>query len=200
MQRDQNNFTLVLASSSPYRARLLQRLQVPFKAIAANIDERPQQNETPISLVKRLSEQKAQVVANKHQHDWVIGSDQVAVCEGQIIGKPVNHENAIQQLKAFSGKTVEFLTGIAITNKSLQKLHYKLSSTSVVFRPLSLEMIESYLQKDQPYDCAGSFKVESLGILLFEKIISLDPTCLEGLPLITLCELFAIEGINLLDC
>ena len=193
------DLSLILASSSPYRARLLQRLQVPFTAIAANVDENPLKDELPQALVQRLSESKAQLISQRHPDSWVIGSDQVAVCDGKIIGKPGNHENAVRQLTSFSNKTVEFMTGIAIAHHNKKILRFKQSSTFVVFKSLSFKVINSYLLKDKPYDCAGSFKVESLGILLFEKILSEDPTCLEGLPLITLCELMAQEGIDLLE-
>ena len=127
----------------------------------------------------------------------MIGSDQVAVCEDNIIGKPGNHQNACEQLSRFSGKQVDFHTGLALINQNLKQAYYHCETVQVHFKPLNSQVINNYLKKDTPYDCAGSFKVESLGVVLFEKVISEDPTALEGLPLIALCRLFEKAGVSI---
>lgn len=189
---------IILASSSKYRANLLSRLNIPFSCIAPNIDESPLIDEAPNELVKRLSVQKAKTVSKISDNAIVIGSDQVAVFNGKIIGKPDNFNNAFSQLKEFSGKQIEFLTGIAVINCKTQTLKYEPSVVKVKFRLLSDKEIKKYLRADQPYDCAGGFKVESLGIALFEYIESSDPTSLKGLPLITLCSMLKAEGISII--
>lgn len=187
---------LILASSSRYRQALLHRLQLPFTAISPDIDETVIAGETPTQLVERLSIAKAQAILNQHPDAIVIGSDQVSVNAGKILGKPGSIDNAVAQLRAASGKTVQFLTGLAVlknTQKNIQKntdnntqVFYKLVTTTVHFRDLSDTEITAYIAADQPLDCAGSFKSESLGITLFDRIESNDPTALEGLPLIQL--------------
>ncbi len=199
MNNDANSFQLILASSSTYRKKLLTRLNVPFTTKSPNINESKLASETPQEYVKRLSIEKAQVIAKEHPSHYVIGSDQTAVFQHQIIGKPLNFENAKQQLKSFSNQTVIFLTGICIVKQAEDLCLYSESQTQAIFRKLSDEEIQNYLKLDQPYDCAGSFKVESLGITLFKQVISQDPTCLEGLPLIHLCQLFSKAGINILN-
>jgi len=180
---------LILASASTYRGRLLKRLRIPFQQVAANIDETPFAEEPPLSLVKRLSAEKAKKVAESHPEAWIIGSDQIALFDGQIIGKPGSHENAVKQLERFSNNRVEFVTGVCIYQLASHRLLYEASKVQVDFNKLSSDLIENYLQADQPYDCAGSFKIESLGVCLFKKVVSEDPTALEGLPLISLCRM-----------
>lgn len=192
-----NNTKLILASSSQYRAKLLQRLRVPFEQVAANIDESQRPDEAPLALVERLSTQKAEVVANSTPDAWVIGSDQIALFNGTVIGKPGNHHKAVQQLQSFSGNLVEFITGVCLFHMKTSRRYYAHSTVSVYFKTLTDAQIESYLKADTPYDCAGSFKVESLGVCLFDKVVSEDPTSLEGLPLISLCKLFSQAGITL---
>jgi len=180
---------LILASSSKYRRALLKRLNVPFECISPQIDETPKEHETPHQLVKRLSLAKANVIAATNSDAIVIGSDQIAIFENRIIGKPGSFDGAFNQLKQFSGNPLKFITGVAIVcaKEGLEKYEY--SEVTVKFRALSDKEIKAYLIADQPYDCAGSFKVESLGISLFEFIQSDDPTSLEGLPLIIVSRL-----------
>jgi len=189
---------IVLASTSPYRRALLERLSLPFEIAAPDADETPQENENPHELVARLSEAKARAIAAQFPNALVIGSDQVAVLNQQILGKPGNHENAIQQLRAASGNRVDFLTGLCLLNTRTQNCHVKVVPYSVVFRTLSNAQIEQYLLKDKPYNCAGSFKSEGLGICLFEKMEGDDPNALIGLPLIELTNMLALEGLEVL--
>jgi len=190
---------LILASGSKYKQALLQRLHIPFNAIAADIDESPLSNETAKELAKRLSIAKAQVIAEQHPESWIIGCDQVASCNMQFLNKPDNKDNAIRQLELCSNQEVVFTTGVSLYRHQDQSLNYDSNTVTVKFRELSLPEIESYLDKDKPYDCAGSFKVESLGITLFEWVKSDDPTSLEGLPLITVCRLLRKAGIEQLN-
>ena len=189
---------LVLASTSPYRRTLLERLGLPFETAAPNADESPLENETPSAIVTRLAEAKARAVASQFTDALIIGSDQVAVLDKQILGKPGNHENAVRQLQAASGQRVDFLTGLCLLNTQTQHCHVEVVPFSVVFRPLSDAQIEQYLLKDKPYNCAGSFKSEGLGISLFEKMEGDDPNALIGLPLIALITMLAREGIDVL--
>ena len=186
---------LILASSSKYRANLLKRLISNFKIVAPQIDETQFDNELPQDYVKRLSIEKARTVAKDYPASWVIGSDQIAEFDGLILGKPGNIQKAQQQLLSFSGKQVFFRTGVSIINVSSNTCYYKESITRVYFKQLNEKTIIRYLELDQPYDCAGSFKIESRGVVLFEKIHSDDPTALEGLPLIELCQLFEKCGL-----
>ena len=190
---------LILGSSSPFRAELLAKLGLPFITASPDIDERPIDGETPEQLVKRLSEQKALAIATQHQSAVIIGSDQVAILDGQILGKPGNHENAVKQLTASSGKTVRFLTGLALYNAETKKMQSIVEPFEVSFKHLSVEQIEFYLQQEQPYQCAGSFKSEGFGISLFSKLSGDDPNSLIGLPLIKLIQLLAAEGIEVLQ-
>ncbi|MCF6338411.1 MAG: Maf-like protein [Gammaproteobacteria bacterium] len=189
---------LVLASTSPFRRALLKRLGLAFETVAPDIDETPLENETPNALVARLSEAKARAVATPFSDALIIGSDQVAVLDDQILGKPDNHENAIQQLQAASGRRVNFLTGLCLLNSRTGSCHVTVVPFSVVFRPLSETQIEQYLLREKPYQCAGSFKSEGLGISLFEKMEGDDPNALIGLPLIELTTLLATEGMDVL--
>ncbi len=189
---------LVLASTSPYRRTLLGRLGLPFETAAPDVDESPLENETPHELVARLSEAKARAVAAQYSNALIIGSDQVAVLDKQILGKPGNHENAVQQLQAASGNKVDFLTGLCLLNSQTQNSHVKVVPFSVVFRSLNDAQIEQYLLRDKPYNCAGSFKSEGLGISLFKKMEGDDPNALIGLPLIELTSMLALEGVDVL--
>jgi len=189
---------LVLASSSPFRKALLSRLQTNFECFSPDIDETVMNSENAQSLVKRLSLAKAEEVAKHYKDALIIGSDQVAVFGERILGKPGNHQKAIQQLQLFSGKTVEFYTGLSLFNASNGQHQYHQDTTVVNFRSLTRKMIESYLLKDEPYQCAGSFRSEGLGCALFTSIESTDPNALIGLPLIKLSEFLRIEGYDLL--
>ncbi|TXS89064.1 septum formation inhibitor Maf [Parahaliea maris] len=183
---------LILASTSPYRQRLLERLQIPFRCESPNTDETPLPGEAPAPLAARLAQAKAAAVAARHPEALVIGSDQVASLEGALLGKPGSHLQAVAQLEACSGKTLHFYTAVCLLGPGIDKTHTE--PFTVDFRALEREEIENYLRKDTPYDCAGSFKWESLGVALFERLTGNDPTSLEGLPLIALCRLLAESG------
>ena len=190
--------TLVLASTSPYRRELLNRLGLPFVTASPDVDETMGDGETPEQLVKRLAESKARAVAESHQDALIIGSDQVAVLDNQILGKPGNHGNAVQQLSNASGKKVLFLTGLCLLNTKTGNTQINVDKFSVEFRQLTRSQIENYLQREQPYDCAGSFKSEGLGISLFKKMEGDDPNALIGLSLITLIDMLSAEEIDVL--
>jgi len=190
--------TLVLGSTSPFRKEILAKLNLPFKCAKPNIDETALVNETPQALVKRLAIEKAQAVANEFTTALIIGSDQVAVCNGDILGKPHTFENGVKQLTKFSGKAVTFYTGLCVLN-SEKKTHKALVEPFVVhFNKLSQAEIENYLKTEQPYNCAGSFKSEGLGICLFKKLEGDDPNTLIGLPLIKLVSLLKDHGVDVL--
>ena len=187
--------TLILASSSPYRQQLLQRLGVPFVAIAPNLDESPLPGETPQNLTLRLAQAKAQAIASLHPNAWVIGSDQSADLNGHIIGKPGSHPAALAQLKQMQGQVVVFHTSLCLIAQGFcETIHVP---TAVQFRNLPEQVLDQYLRLEQPYDCAGSAKSEGMGIILLEKIESEDPTALIGLPLIALTSLLLQAGIPL---
>lgn len=187
--------TLILASSSPYRQQLLQRLGVPFVAIAPNLDESPLPSETPKNLTLRLAQAKAQAIASLHPNAWVIGSDQSADLNGHIIGKPGSHAAALAQLKQMQGQVVVFHTSLCLIGQNFcETIHVP---TTVQFRNLPEQVLDQYLRLEQPYDCAGSAKSEGMGIILLEKIESQDPTALIGLPLIALTSLLLQAGIPL---
>jgi 7-methyl-GTP pyrophosphatase len=189
---------LVLASTSPFRRTLLQRLGLPFETAAPDVDESRLENESPTALVTRLAEAKARVIAPQFSDALIIGSDQVAVLDDQVLGKPGNHQNAVQQLRAASGRQVSFLTGLCLLNTQTQKCHVTMVPFSVVFRTLSEQQIEQYLLQEEPYNCAGSFKSEGLGICLFEKMLGDDPNALIGLPLIELTTMLTTEDMHVL--
>jgi len=189
---------LVLASTSPFRKELLQRLDIPFDTASPDIDESAQSGETPEQLVTRLSEQKARAVAKQFPEALVIGSDQVATLDGNIIGKPGNHDNAVKQLKNASGRKVVFYTGLCLLNTKTGIVQIEVVPFNVTFRKLTDQQINNYLRKEQPYSCAGSFKSEGLGIALFEKLEGDDPNALIGLPLIRLTYMLNKEDINII--
>lgn len=190
---------LVLASSSPYRKDLLRRLAIPFTAYAPEIDESPRPGEPPAALVLRLARAKAEALQARHPASLIIGSDQVAVCGGRLIFKPVGPEAAFAQLQSLSGQQVEFLTALALLNARSGRLQLDCVPYRVQFRTLERAQISNYLQAERPFDCAGSFKSEGLGIALFRKMEGGDPTALIGLPLIRLVAMLANEGIDVLD-
>lgn len=191
--------TLLLASSSIYRRELLTRLQLPFICHSPDIDESPLPNETPRALVERLAVSKARALAQNYPEHIIIGSDQVAVLDQQIIGKPLHAEGAFKQLHAASGRSVTFLTALAVidTRKTSNTLREQVACVpfTVHFRTLSDAQILRYIDKEQPFDCAGSFKSEGLGVSLFQAIEGTDATSLVGLPLIRLCDMLNTCGI-----
>lgn len=186
---------LLLASSSVYRRDLLSRLRLPFTCSSPDINESHQTGESAIDLVKRLSLEKAQALTSSHPKHLIIGSDQVAVLDGQIIGKPHTFDKARQQLLNASGASVSFLTGLTLLNS--QTGHYQTDCIpfTVHMRKLTPEQIERYLLAEEPYDCAGSFKAEGLGVSLFQRTEGEDATSLVGLPLIRLVDMLMAEGV-----
>ncbi|MDH5394151.1 MAG: Maf family nucleotide pyrophosphatase [Gammaproteobacteria bacterium] len=189
---------LVLGSSSPFRKQLLQQLDIEFITDSPDIDETPLKNESVEAMVLRLSVEKAREIAKRHTDSLVIGSDQSALLNGMILHKPGNHETAVAQLSSASGQTVVFQTGLCLYNSNNDTFQSKLVPFSVTFRSLTPSMIENYLRKEQPYNCAGSFKSEGLGIALFEKMQGNDPSALIGLPLIELINMLNHEGVSVL--
>ncbi len=189
---------IILASTSRYRKRLLERLQIAFRCIAPEVDETPLPGEVPSALAVRLALTKARSIATIYPDAVVIGSDQVATIEGRIIGKPGSLESARAQLRHSSGRTMQFYTAVSIVSQSQRLERFHVESTTVHFRTLNENQIDDYLNKEQPYDCAGSFMIEGLGIALFEGISGDDPTALEGLPLIKLTELLGEAGMGIL--
>ncbi|MFZ1342562.1 Maf family protein [Thiothrix eikelboomii] len=186
--------TLVLASSSSYRRELLTRLQLPFVTAAPDIDESRLADESAQAMVARLAWQKAAALATQYPQALIIGSDQCAVLGEQILGKPLTHEQARQQLQASSGRIVEFLTGLCLLDSQTQSFQLEVIPFQVEFRELQAAEIENYLLREQPYDCAGSFKSEGLGISLFKRMHGDDPTALIGLPLIRLAAMLRKQG------
>lgn len=187
---------LLLASSSPYRRQLLDRLGISYTALSPDIDESPAAGERGADLAARLGLAKARKIAEDHPSAAVIGSDQVAMLGDQILTKPGCRARARKQLRAASGRSVVFYTAVSICVGSDTRSH--VDTTRVIFRALSTREIDSYLDKEQPYDCAGSFKAEGLGIALFERITSEDPTALQGLPLIWVAGHLMQLGVPLL--
>lgn len=189
---------LVLASSSPWRRELLQRLQIPFTVDEPEIDETTHDGEHPKELVERLAIAKAKVVAQRHADSLVIGADQVAVHDNDIVGKPHTHDKAVEQLRQASGKKIVLYTGLALLNSATGSLQSGVIPYTVQFRQLTDEQIESYLQKEKPYKCAGSVKSEGLGIALLERFEGDDPNTLIGLPLIPLIRMLEQEGVRVI--
>lgn len=186
---------LILGSSSPYRKILLERFRLDFTTESPEIDERPLADETPEELVLRLSLEKAKSIAKNQDNTLIIGSDQCSILDGVIRGKPGNHENAVKQLSESSGKRVSFLTGLCLYDSEDHSWQLDLIPFHVDFRELSDKEIENYLLADKPYNCAGSFKSEGLGISLFKRMQGNDPTALIGLPLIRLSEMLRNKGV-----
>ncbi|HLR14055.1 MAG TPA: Maf family nucleotide pyrophosphatase [Burkholderiaceae bacterium] len=185
---------LVLASGSPYRKALLTRLGLPFSTVAPDIDETPAPGESPLALSRRLAREKALAVSAQHPEAVVIGSDQVATWNGEPIGKPGSFERAHQQLTALSGQTVVFHTAICVSHPGGNEVIDV--PTHCEFRALSPEEITRYLEREAPYDTAGSAKAESLGIALMAGMRSNDPTAIIGLPLIELCRMLRAAGLD----
>ncbi len=188
---------LVLGSTSPFRKALLEKLGIPFCTDTPNTNEARQPGESPTDLVLRLAEAKAREVANRHPAAMIIGSDQVACVDGEILGKPGNRENAIAQLTAAAGKTVTFYTGLCLYNSANEQTQTGVEPFTVHFRNLTPGQIERYVDLEQPFNCAGSFKSEGFGITLFSALEGRDPNSLIGLPLILLVEMLADQGITL---
>ena len=187
---------LVLGSTSIYRRELLSRLRLEFSVTPPEVDEAPQAGERPAELARRLAEAKAQAVARLHPAAVVIGSDQVADLDGEPLGKPGNHANAVAQLRRMSGRTVIFQTALTVMCLDSGFAQHDLAPVRVRFRTLDLAEIETYLRLEQPYDCAGSAKSEGLGIALLDSIESDDPTALVGLPLIRTCRMLRAAGLR----
>ena len=194
---------LILASSSPFRKAILEKLRIDFKATAPNINERRKNGETPFNLVNRLSKEKALEVAKSHS-GLIIASDQVATLgngnneDDEILTKPGSHENAFLQLKKSSGKTITFLTGLVLLNTETLKIQTHVELFKVTFKQLSDNQILSYLNKEDVLNCAGSFKSEGLGIALFSRMEGNDPNSLIGLPTIQLIKMLAKENVHIL--
>ena len=189
---------IVLASTSPFRRDLLNRLQIPFTVAQPEVDETARPSETPEHTALRLAQAKAHAVAAQHSDALIIGSDQVASLDGKAFGKPGNHENAVRQLQMMRGRTVSFFTGLCLLNARTGTMHIRGVPTWVTFRALGDAEIENYLTRERPSTCAGSAKSEGLGIALIAKIEGEDPNALIGLPLIALCELLRLEGVCIL--
>lgn len=187
---------LVLASSSRYRRALLERLGMPFRAEAPDIDEAPLPGEVPRDLVLRLSVAKARAVAERWPHAIIIGSDQTATFAGRVIGKPGTVDAAVRQLRTFSGRRVDFLTGVAVLNAAADRARTAIDTTTAQFRRVSDAEIRYYVERDRPLDCAGGIRFEGLGPLLLERVDTEDPSAAIGLPLIVLGELLRAEGVN----
>ncbi len=187
---------LVLASTSPFRRALLERLGLPFTTAAPEVNETRLPGEPPQVLVLRLAEAKARAVAPVHPGALIIGSDQVACIDDQVLGKPGDRDQAIAQLQRASGRAVVFQTGLCLLNTMTGRAQTLVEPFRVHFRPLTVERIEGYLDRERPYNCAGSFKSEGLGIALFERLEGDDPSALVGLPLIRLVTLLESEGLD----
>ncbi len=187
--------TLVLGSTSAYRRELLERLHIPFLTAAPDIDETRLPDESAQDMVLRLSQQKAEAVAARYPDALIIGSDQCAVLGEQVLGKPGTHAKATEQLQASSGSRVQFLTGLCLLDSRDGSLQLDMIPFSVDFRVLTAAEIDNYLRHEQPYNCAGSFKSEGLGISLFKRMHGDDPSALVGLPLIRLMEMLRLHGL-----
>ncbi|MDO8811010.1 MAG: Maf family nucleotide pyrophosphatase [Gallionella sp.] len=192
-----NSRLLVLASTSIYRSELLKRLQLPFETAAPDVDEIALPGEPARATSARLAQMKARAVAPKYPDALIIGSDQVALLEGQQLGKPLTHGNAVKQLRAMRGKTTCFYTALALLNSKTGNMQTEVAENFVTLRNLSDAEIEGYLLKEQPYHCAGSAKSEGLGIALMSKMTGDDPNALIGLPLILLIEMLRRENVRL---
>lgn len=190
---------IILASTSPYRRALLERLGLSFGISAPRVDESRLDGEPPDALVTRLALSKAQAVAGLYPQALIIGSDQVAVIEGDILGKPGGHEQAVAQLSRVSGKTVVFYTGLCLLNAATGRTRTRCEPYEVRFRRLTQGQITGYVERERPFDCAGSFKSEGLGIALFERLSGDDPNALVGLPLIRLVDMLLSEGVDVLS-
>ena len=192
-----NSQLLVLASTSVYRSELLQRLQLPFETAAPEVDETPLPGESARATSLRLAQEKARAVAATYPDALIIGSDQVALLDGEQIGKPLTHDNAVRQLRAMRGKTTIFYTALALLNSKTGRMQAEVAENHVTLRDLGDAEIVGYLLKEQPYHCAGSAKSEGLGIALMSRVTGDDPNALVGLPLILLTEMLRCENVRL---
>jgi len=192
-----NSQLLVLASTSVYRRDLLQRLQLPFETAAPDVDETPLPGESARATSLRLAQEKARAVASSYPDALIIGSDQVALLDGEQLGKPHTHDNAVRQLRAMSGKTTCFYTALTLLNSRTGHMQTEIAENHVTLRELSDAEIEGYLRKEQPYNCAGSAKTEGLGIALIARLSGDDPNALVGLPLILLTGMLRNENVQL---
>jgi septum formation protein len=192
-----NGLRLVLASTSIYRRQLLERLGIPFTVAASNVDEEPLPGELAVDLVQRLARAKAEAVARRHTNSLIIGSDQLALCGRDVLGKPGSGERAVAQLKSLSNQRVVFHTAVHVIDTSTNRNEGHVDLTTVHFRQLNEDEIKRYVARDKPYDCAGGFKVESLGVALFNRVESQDPTALIGLPLIWVAGALRRNGFDL---
>ena len=190
--------TIILASSSEYRRQLLQKLLIPFNSISPKIDETALDGERPHQSALRLAQEKAQKIGAEYPHALVIGCDQVATLDGIELGKPMNHQNATKQLQMMRGREVTFHSALCLYNAATGNMQAEVVPYLVRFRQLTDEQIESYLTKEQPYQCAGSAKSEGLGIALMERMIGEDPNALIGLPLIKLISMLQNEGVDVI--
>ena len=190
---------IVLGSTSPFRKALLEKLCIDFVCDSPNIDETPLNNETVEDMVVRLAIAKAQAISGNHTDALIIGSDQSAVLDGEKLSKPGNFENAFKQLSRASGQKITFQTGLCLLNTNTGNIQSACIPYTVVFKDLTPTMITNYLHKEEPYNCAGSFKSEALGIALFERFEGNDPNSLIGLPLIELVNFLGNEGFSILD-
>ena len=191
-----NGRKLVLGSTSRYRRALLTRLGLPFEVAAPDVDETPLPGEVPSATALRLSEAKARAVGARFPGALVIGSDQVADCAGRAVSKPGTRDRALSELRILSGQTIVFHTGVALLDVASGRCQRAMVDVTSTFRTLTDAEIETYLDREQPYDCAGGVKSEALGIVLFERIASDDPTALVGLPLIALSRMLRAEGVD----
>ena len=187
---------LILASGSPYRRALLQRLGLPFTSVVPEIDEAPHPGERPAETALRLAEAKARAVAAAHPDALVIGSDQIASLAGEPVGKPRDPTHALEQLRSMRGRTIVFHTAMALLNARSGRCQTALVDVASTFRSLDDAALQAYLDRERPFDCAGSVKAEALGIALFTRIASDDPTALIGLPLIRLIDMLLAEGMS----
>ena len=189
---------LVLGSRSPSRRRLLERLSIPFLVVHPGIDESPHEGEAPDTLVSRLSEQKARAVGARVGTGLVIGSDQIALLDDTVLGKPGDHASNVAQLEMASGRWLEFRTGLVVLDAASGHAQIDVVPFAVRFKPLTANDIDAYVSREQAYDCAGGFRAESLGCALFERMHGDDPTALLGLPMIRLCEMLRAAGLDVL--
>jgi MAF protein len=189
---------IILGSTSPFRKSLLERLDIDFNCDSPDIDETPLQNEKVEDMVVRLAIKKARAIADRHSDSLIIGSDQSAVLNGKKLSKPGNFENAFKQLSNASGQKITFQTGLCLLNTETGNIQSTCVPYTVVFKELTPSTIENYLHKEEPYNCAGSFKSEGLGIALFERFEGSDPNALIGLPLIQLVNFLENEGVSVL--
>ena len=188
---------ILLASSSPYRRGLLDRFLAEFEAVSPDVDETNNEGLAPHELARHLARAKAEAVSASSRNALIIGADQLAVLDGHVLGKPGSHQKAVEQLLAASGKSVTFLTAVCMLDPVTRKRYEHTDETVVHFREFDRRLAEAYLRLDEPYDCAGSFKSEGMGITLFSKLEGDDPNTLIGLPLIRLVEMLGNEGLEL---